>query len=226
MEKKIVITYRELEGEPPVITEADFDEFARAKTHGERMQILLRHSQKNNEAVRRRSKGMEKTQQQIEREMLELNEQFGEFLREKNVFKKFKIAFSNMGENARKQHEKDKADFRAAKAKSAEENAEFAELIHTKGFKAKCKLIIENMKNSAKEANARTAAQIAKSRAQTQASIAGATAHARAEKPVADIDAEELSAESLVAAFNEFLKAKGLDGEYSVAVSESDDAEE
>lgn len=162
---------------------------------------------------------MEKTQEQIEQEMLELNRQFGEFLREKNIFKKFKIAFTNMGESAHRQHERDKANLQAVKAKSAEENAEFAELIHTKGFKAKCKLIIETIKNGAKNAPQRTEVQIAKSRVQTQENIATANVHTHRTKP-AETEIQDMSAKSLVTAFNEFLKSKGLDGEYSVRIAE------
>lgn len=222
MKKKIlIITRNNLVDESPVITEADYNEFMQARTYGERMQILLAHSQRNNDAIRQRRIKSEKTQEQIEREMLELNRQFGEFLREKNIFKKFKIAFANMGESARRQHEQDKANMQAAKAKSAEENAEFAEFIHTKGFKAKCKLIIENMKNGAKNAPQRTETQIAKSRAQMQANIAAANVHnPRATQPYEETEVQDMDAESLVAVFNEFLKSKGLDGEYSVRIAD------
>lgn len=217
--REIIITRNNLVDESPVITEADYNEFMQAKTYGERMQVLLAHSQRNNDAIRQRRIKMEKTQEQIEQEMLELSRQFGEFLRERNIFQKFKIAFANMGESASRQHEQDKANLQAVKAMSAEENAEFAEFIHTKGFQAKCKLIFENIKNGAKNTPQRTEAQIARSRAQTQANITAANAHNPHAKP-AETEAQVMSAESLVAAFNEFLKSKGLDGEYSVRIAD------
>lgn len=86
------------------------------------------------------------------KEVNELNEQFVEFLHTKGIKAKFKLAFSNMKESARKQHEEDVANFQKVKEKSKEENKEFYEFLHTKGFKAKVKLIIENIKKGAKEA--------------------------------------------------------------------------
>ena len=141
-----------------------------------------------------------KTQQEIEQEMLELNDQFSAFLHTKGIAAKFKLAFNNMGESARKQHAADVAEFEAVKAQSAEDNKEFAEFLRTKGIKAKYKLVVENIKKGAKEASANTAAQIAK---------------VRAERQVAEVNAATLEGE-----FNAFLKAKGLDGKYTVSVTE------
>jgi len=93
-----------------------------------------------------------KTQQEIEQEMLELNEQFSQFLHTKGIAAKFKLAFNNMGESAKKQHAADVAEFEAVKAKSAEDNKEFAEFLRTKGIKAKYRLVIENIKKGAKSA--------------------------------------------------------------------------
>ena len=157
-----------------------------------------------------------KTQAEIEQEMLELNEQFSTFLHTKGIKAKFKLAFSDMAESARKQHEVDVADFEAVKTKSAEDNKEFAEFLHTKGIKAKFNLVIENIKKGAKEAPANTAAQIAKVRAETQNSIAKANSYAT---PCADLP-KTYTAESLSDEFNAFLKSKGLDSRYSVVITE------
>ena len=142
-----------------------------------------------------------KTQEEIEQEMLELNDQFAAFLHTKGIAAKFKLAFNNMGESAKKQHADDVAEFEAIKAQSAEDNKEFAEFLRTKGMKAKYKLVIENIKKGAKEAPMSPAAQIAKARAQTQ--------------PVSNVSAANLEAE-----FNAFLKSKGLDGKYTVSETE------
>lgn len=152
---------------------------------------------------------MEKTQQQIEQEMLELNQQFSDFLHTKGISAKFKLALNNMSESAAKQHEADKAQFEAVKAKSAEENKDFIEFLHTKGFKAKFNLVVENIKDGAKAAPAKTAADIARVQAQTQASIARSNPYAQN---------NTYSAESLADEFNAFLKSKGLDGEYKVII--------
>ena len=87
-----------------------------------------------------------KTQQEIEQEMLEMSEQFSTFLHTKGIKAKFKLAFSNMKESAKKQHVADVAEFEAVKAQSAEDNKEFVEFLHTKGIKEKYKLVIENIK--------------------------------------------------------------------------------
>jgi len=144
-----------------------------------------------------------KTQQEIEQEMLELNEQFSAFLHTKGIKSKFKLAFNNMSESAKKQHAADVKEFEAVKAQSAEDNKEFAEFLRTKGIKAKYKLVIENIKKGAKAAPANTAAQIAKVQAETQANIARTN-----------------NITTLEAEFNAFLKSKGLDGKYTVSVTE------
>ena len=157
-----------------------------------------------------------KTQQEIEQEMLELNEQFNQFLHTKGIKSKFKVAFANMAESARKQHAEDKANFEAVKAKSIEENKDFVEFLHTKGLKAKCKLVIENIKRGAKEAPRKTAADIAKVKAETQAAVASASACG---KPAC----ETYSAQTLADEFNAFLKSKGLGEEYTVTVTKAED---
>ena len=89
------------------------------------------------------------------KEVNELNEQFMEFLKTKGIKAKFKLAFSNMKESAKHQHEIDVQNFNEVKAASIENNKEFYEFLHTKGFKAKVKLVIENIKKGAKEAKSK-----------------------------------------------------------------------
>lgn len=156
-----------------------------------------------------------KTQQEIEQEMLELNDQFAAFLHTKGIAAKFKLAFNNMGESARKQHAADVAEFEAVKAQSAEDNKEFAEFLRTKGIKAKYKLVVENIKKGAKAAPANTAAQIAKVQAETQAAVARVNAMGKPAPVVTEVSAATLEDE-----FNAFLKSKGLDGKYTVSVTE------
>lgn len=158
-----------------------------------------------------------KTQKEIEQEMLELNEQFKVFLHTKGISAKFKIAIANMCESAHKQHQADVAKFNAVKAQSAEDNAQFAEFLHTKGIKAKYRLVVENIKKGAAESPFDTSAQIAKVQAQTQQSIARANA---INNPYGKIGNIEYSATSLEDEFNAFLKSKGLDEKYCVAVTE------
>lgn len=155
------------------------------------------------------------SQQEMEQEMLELNQQFSAFLHTKGIAAKFKLAFNNMSESAKKQHAADVAEFEAVKAKSAEDNKEFAEFLRTKGIKAKYKLVVENIKKGAKAAPQNTAAQIAKVQAQTQAAVAKANALGKPQTASADISAATLEDE-----FNAFLKSKGLDGKYTVSVTE------
>ena len=156
-----------------------------------------------------------KTQAEIEQEMLELNEQFSAFLHTKGIVSKFKLAFNNMSESARKQHAADVAEFEAVKAKSAEDNKEFAEFLKTKGLKAKCKLVVENIKKGAKAAPQNTAAQIAKVKAETAAAVSRANAIGKPSAATCEVSAATLEDE-----FNAFLKSKGLDGKYTVSVTE------
>ena len=108
-----------------------------------------------------------------------------------------------------------KAQFEAVKAQSAEDNKEFAEFLRTKGIKAKYKLVVENIKKGAKAAPAGTAAQIAKIKVETQAAVARANAMGNPLPIANEIDAATLENE-----FNAFLKSKGLDGKYTVSVTE------
>lgn len=161
----------------------------------------------------------------------EISKQFEEFCHTKGIAAKFKVAFGNMAESARKQREADKAQLEEVKRQSAEANPEFTELLHTKGFKAKVQLIIANLKKGCKEAPARTAAAVDGISAQTKANIARAQAGvyrttagygAPAPHGVKVTDASEYTSEELAREFNEFLKAKGLDS-YAVEVTGDED---
>lgn len=133
----------------------------------------------------------------MENQVKEVNEQFQEFLQTKGIKAKFKLAFENMKESTKLQHEKDVKQFNEIKQKSIEENKDFVEFLHTKGLKAKINLVIENIKKGAREANANTKAQIEKSK--------------QLSKPT-------YSADTLTKEFNEFLKLKGLSDKYVVTI--------
>ena len=135
----------------------------------------------------------------------EISKQFEEFCHTKGIAAKFKVAFANMAESARKQKEADKAQFEEVKRQSAEANPEFTEFLHTKGFKAKVKLIIENLKKGAKESNERTRKQIE-----------------QAKRGVPPVTVQSYTADELSREFNAFLKTKGLDGKYAVEVTEEE----
>ena len=190
------------DNENTVLTEKDFQEFLSA-TGREQWKILLEHAERNNKNIQiRRLKTMEQnTNQNYE----EISKQFEEFCHTKGIVAKFKVAFANMAEGARKQREADKAKLEEVKRQSAEANPEFTEFLHTKGFKAKVKLIIENIKKGAKESNERVRKQIEEAK------------HGVPSVTVPSYSAEELSRE-----FNAFLKAKNLDGKYVVEVTEEE----
>ena len=158
--------------------------------------------------------GEERSAEMMEQE---ISRQFEEFCRTKGITAKFKVAFANMAENTRRQKEADKANFEEVKRKSAEENPEFTEFLRTKGLKAKMRLVVENIKKGAQEAPQKTAAAVKKSsaRAKTSVGVYGKDA------PLAGYSADDLSRE-----FNAFLKAKGLDGTYTVEVTETGKGEE
>lgn len=143
----------------------------------------------------------------------EISRQFEEFCQTKGITAKFKVAFANMAENTRRQKEADKANFEEVKRKSAEANPEFTEFLHAKGLKAKLNVIVENIKKGAQETPQKTAASVKKAKARAKASAAYGYGQSA---PLADYSADDLSRE-----FNEFLKAKGLDGTYTVEVTEA-----
>lgn len=198
----------EAKNEDTALTNKDFNEFMKAKTLKQRMEILLIHSKKNENFKRRNNMENYNAGSAVSQE--EISKQFEEFCKTKGFVAKFKVAFAQMGENAKKQHAQNKANIEAVK--NSEENKEFREFLHTKGFKAKCKLVIENIKKGAANANANTAKKLDALHAQTQANI---NAHRVNAKTPAEYSAKELSEE-----FNAFLKEHGLDKKYSVQIEE------
>lgn len=215
------------ENESTALTEKDFKEFLSA-TGEQQWKILLAHAERNKKIIQiRRTKKMNEHYNDHHYE--EISKQFEEFCHTKGIAAKFKVAFGNMAESARKQKEADKANLEEVKRQSAEANPEFTELLHTKGFKAKVKLIIANLKKGCKEAPARTAAAVDGISAQTKANIAKAQANVYRTTAgyggnpygAKVTDASEYSADELAREFNEFLKAKGLDG-YTVEVTGED----
>ena len=144
-----------MKDEEESLTAEDLNEFLSAKTYAEQFEILLKHSQKNKKIIEIRRKKMENYNADYAVSQEEISKQFEEFCHTKGIVAKFRVAFEQMGENARRQHEKDKANIEAVK--NSEENKEFREFLHTNGFKAKCRLVIENIKRGAENANADTA---------------------------------------------------------------------
>lgn len=199
--------YKEIENEEELrITEKHFNEFKNAKSFQEKISILNAHSKQNQKRIIiRRKRNMEENKNQVEKEMLELNEQFSEFLHTKGLKAKFKLAFSNMAESARKQHVEDVKRFN--EIKESQDNKDFVEFLHTKGLKAKFHLVIENIKRGIKEAPQKTAKQIANAKANVPSY----------HKPIMK---EEVTAEMLAKEFNEFLKLKGLENQFKVEIVE------
>lgn len=188
------------------MTEEHLKEFKEAKSYQEKLNILVAHSQQNQKRlVIRRILKMEENQKQVELEMNELNQQFSEFLHTKGIKAKFKLAFSNMAESAKKQHVEDVKNFNEIKNKSVEENKDFVEFIHAKGIKAKFNVVIENIKRGIKETPEKTAKQIAEAKVKSN--------HYGVKK-------EEVTAEMLSLELNKFLKEKGLDSEFKVEIVE------
>ncbi len=200
-----------MEDAEDAFTIEDLNEFLSAKTYGEQFEILLKHSEKNQKIIEiRRKKKMENYNAGYAVGGEEIAKQFEEFCKTKGIVAKFKVAFEQMGENARRQKEQDRANIEAVK--NSEENKEFREFLHTKGFKAKCRLVIENIKRGAANANADTARKLDELHKKTQANI---RAHGVPAAKSAEYSAEQLSAE-----FNAFLKERGLDEKYSVQIVE------
>ncbi len=189
----------------------DLNEFLSAKTYAEQLEILLKHSQKNQKIIEIRRKKMENYNANYAVSQEEITKQFEEFCHTKGIVAKFSVAFEQMGENARRQRAQDKANIEAVK--NSEENKEFKEFLHTKGFKAKCRLVIENIKRGAANANADTARKLDELHAKTQANI-------RAHSVTHGAKPAEYSADRLAAEFNTFLKERGLDEKYAVQIVE------
>lgn len=212
------------------LTEEDMNEFISAVSYEEQWRLLLAHAEKNRKIIKiRRLKEMN-NEQYNDHSYEEISRQFEEFCHTKGIVAKFKVAFGNMEENARKQKEVDKAQLEEVKRQSAEANPEFAEFLHTKGFKAKVKLVIANIKKGCQEAPHKTAVAVDGISAQTKANIARAQAgvyrttagYGTQSCGVKMTDASEYSIDELSREFNEFLKEKGLDGKYAVEVTDDD----
>ena len=119
-----------------VISDDEFHQFMEAKTFKEKIKILTIHSENNQKNIEnRRKNNMEnyKTDYAVSEE--EISKQFKEFCNTKGIKAKFKVAISQMKENAYQQHEQDKANIEAVR--NSKENQDFKEFLHTKGFKAK-----------------------------------------------------------------------------------------
>lgn len=193
------------------ITMDDYREFLSAKSYEEQFGILLKHSEKNKNFIEIRRKKMENYNADYAVSQEEITKQFEEFCVAKGIVAKFKVAFEQLGDNARRQHAQDKANIEAAK--NSEENKEFREFLLTKGFKTKCRLVIENIKKGAENANAETARKLDELHAKTQTSI-------RAHSAVSAAKHAEYSAEELSKEFNAFLHERGLDEMYTVRIEE------
>ena len=212
MTKKIkIVKLTKEEDEASALNEKDFMEFLLAKTYEEQLVILLTHSQKNNNFIAQRRKKMENYNEGYVVSQEEIAQQFEEFCHTKGIVAKFKVAFLQMGENTRKQHELDKANIDAVK--NSQENKEFSEFLHTKGLKAKYRLVIENIKKGAARANEDTAKRIDELNARTRA-------HINSQTRGNNVKTMEYSIEQLSAEFNAFLKEKGLDDKYSIQIVE------
>lgn len=193
------------------LTQEDFKEFLNA-TGEKQWQILLLHAKKNKKIIQiRRLKTME---QYNDKTCEKISKQFDEFCHTKGITAKFKVAFTNLVENAKEQKKVDKAHFEEVKRQSAEANPEFTEFLHTKGFKAKVRLVIANLKKGCQEASQKSKKNIKIHNDMYQ------TTSGYNEKMK---DASEYSAEELTRAFNDFLKEKGLDEQYAVEVIDEND---
>lgn len=202
------------------LTLDDLNEFMSAESYDKQWKILLAHAEKNKKIIKiRRLKKMNNNHELTNQE---ISRQFEEFCHTKGLVAKFKVAFSDMAENAKRQKAEDRKNFEEVKRKSAEENPEFTEFIHTKGLKAKVKLIIENVKKGAKEMPKKTAADIDKLSAEIKENIAknqpNIARHGVNKKDISEYSPDELARE-----FNLFLKEKGLDSKYSVEISNEEE---
>ena len=188
----------------------DLSFFIKAKTLEDKIKLIVIHSKQNQKNIEEKRRMMKMNEnEQFEKEAKDVNDQFIEFLKTKGIKAKFNLAFENMKESAKAQHEIDKANFQAVKKQSAEDNKEFVEFLHTKGLKAKFKLVIENIKKGAKESKEKTKQQIAEAK--------------KLSKPAIYNNQLSYDAESLSREFNEFLKQKGLDNKYTVIIKEEEE---
>lgn len=105
--KNYVIRLKLQEG----VTEEDFQNFLQAKTNGERMNLLIAHSQKNRQA--------KNIKEQTECQINELNAQFIEFLHTKGIGAKFRLVVKNIKEGAKNARQNTAAQIAKAKANAA-----------------------------------------------------------------------------------------------------------
>lgn len=200
------------------ITEDEFMEFL-SSMGKKRWNILLQHAEKNTKIIKIRRK------QEMEQYNELITNQFNEFCHTKGITAKFKVAFANMSENTRNQHEMDKKEFEKIKRQSVENNPEFVEFLHTKGMKAKFRLVIENIKKSAKESSKKVAQQRDVIALQTKANIGKSKNDFNPYDVMKGRDISNYSLEEITEEFNLYLKLKGLDTKYSVEILEAEEAE-
>ena len=143
-----------------------------------------------------------------EQDLDRLNDEFKEFLKTKGIKAKFKLAFENMKESTKKQHEVSKENFEEVKRQSIENNKEFYEFLKTKGIVAKFKLAFKNMKEGAK--NARVNNHHVNI---PQANIANANPYAN----------NHVNVYTLTNDFESYLKSKGLEKKYKIEIVEVDE---
>lgn len=198
-----------------IITEAEFMEFL--SSMGEkRWKILLHHAEKNNTTIKIRRK------EKMEQHNVLIANQFNEFCHTKGITAKFKVAFTNMAENAHNEHEMNKKEFEEVKRQSAKDNEEFVEFLQTKGIKARFRLVIENIKKSAKESTMKVAYQNDMITSQTKENIARSK-NSPSYDDIKSTDISNYSLEEITKEFNLYLKSKGLDTKYSVDISEAEE---
>lgn len=143
-----------------------------------------------------------------EQDLDRLNDEFKEFLKTKGIKAKFKLAFENMKESAKKQHEVSKENFEEVKRQSIENNKEFYEFLKTKGIVAKFKLALRNMKEGAK--NARVNNHHVNIHQVNTANV----------NPYAN---NHVNVNTLTNDFESYLKSKGLDKKYKIEIVEVDE---
>lgn len=138
-----------------------------------------------------------------EQDLDQLNDEFKEFLKTKGIKAKFKLAFENMKESAKKQHEVSKENFEEVKRQSIENNKEFYEFLKTKGVVAKFKLAFKNMKEGAKNARVNN--------------------HHVNISTVNYYTNNQVNVNTLTNDFESYLKSKGLDKKYKIEIVEVDE---
>lgn len=137
----------------------------------------------------------------IEDEMVDVNQQFTDFLKTKGIKARFKLAFSNMKDNAAVQHQESVREFKEIKKESRENNKEFVEFLETKGLKAKFYVVVNGFKNGIKE-------------------VKSIDKDSDLEEETVECNSTDCKATELSTEFNNFLKMQGLDTKYQVQIIE------